>query len=107
MSFVALLEDDVSVELEVEDHLLYHVVGLEHSVLVGELGQVVGGLGVVGVQGLDDLLFLLLGSELLLVDAAHLVVLVHVEQVGVVLQVLALLFLRDCALLLVGELHLL
>jgi hypothetical protein len=46
-SFITLLEDDITVKLEVEDHLFNHIISLEKPVLVREFGQVVRGLRVV------------------------------------------------------------
>ena len=95
---IAVFQNDVPVKLEVEDQLLYKVISLEGSVLVGVFGEVVGGLRVVSVKRFDYLFLLLLGGELLLVNP-HLVVLIHVEEVSVVLYVLRGLFLNCYGLL--------
>ena len=48
-----------------------------------------GGLGVVRVEGLNDHFLLLFVGQLFLINASHLVVLVHIQKVGIVFQVLA------------------
>ena len=52
------------------------VVDVELPFFEREGAGVVGGLGVVGVEGLDNLLLLLLGCQLFLLDASH-IPLVH------------------------------
>ena len=92
-----------------ENQLFNHIVSLEDSILVRELGQIMGSLGVIGGEGLDDLLFLLFGCQLFLVNAIQLVILVHVEEISVIVHVLATVFLLNdiLHLLLIGQLYLL
>lgn len=99
VGLIALLKNDIAVKLKVEDHLLNHIIGLKKTIFVGELGQIVRRLGIVGVEGLDDLLFFLLCSQLLLVEAAHLVVLLHVQKISVVFQIITGLVYVDLSLL--------
>ncbi len=39
-SLITVLRDHVTIELEVENHMLYNIVGLEVAILVRELGRV-------------------------------------------------------------------
>jgi len=95
---IAVNEESVAVDVVMEDHVFDGVVvGLEDAVFVGELGNVVGGLGVVGSQSLEDHLFLLLLGQLLLLEAGHDGVL-HVEEFVIVLQVVGDLFVHDLSL---------
>jgi len=67
---IALLHDDISIEYKVEGHLIHELICPIQSLFVRELGEVVGSLGVVGVEGLDHLLLLLLRRYIFLVDAS-------------------------------------
>jgi hypothetical protein len=87
---ITVLQYHVSIKLEVEGQLVNQLISPVYSFFVGELGQVVRGLGVVCVEGLDDLFILLLLSQLFLVNAPHLVHLVCIEEIWVIIHVLAI-----------------
>ena len=82
--FVAVFKNDVPVELEVEDQMLNCVLSLEHTVLERVLSQVVRCQGVVGSESLNNIGFALFSSKLLLIDPS-LIVLVHIEQIGIII----------------------
>lgn len=63
-----------------EHKVLYLLVLHIFSLIERELAQIVGGLGIERIQSFNNLLILLFGGKLLLVDAAH-VGLVHYEIV--------------------------
>ena len=87
MSFITVFKYDVSIELEMEDYLLDEVILLELAFFVGKLGHVMRGLGVVGVQGFNDLFLLFFLCQLLLVNASHSIVLVHVDKIVIIFKV--------------------
>jgi hypothetical protein len=94
---IGIFEQDTSINIDVEGQVLYLVVHDELPIVERELAQVVRGLWVVGVKGLDDLLVLLLCGQLLLVDAAH-ICLVH-DEIIFVLDVIRDLLLDNLVLL--------
>jgi hypothetical protein len=61
-SLVTILRDDMAVKGEMEHQVLDDVVSLEIAVFVGELGGVVGRLGVISGQGLNNVGLALLGG---------------------------------------------
>ena len=67
--------------------MLDSILSLEETVLEGVLGEVVRSKRIVSVERFDDVGFLLLDSELFLVDTS-LVVLIHVEEIGILVHVL-------------------
>jgi hypothetical protein len=78
MSFIAILKDDISIKLEMEHHLFNHIISFEKAVLVWEFSQIVRGLRIVRIERFNDLLFFLFSRQLFLIDATHLVILIHV-----------------------------
>lgn len=107
---ITVLQNHVAIELEVEYQLLNGIFSFKLSVFERVLGEVVCSEGVIGVEGLDDGGIALLSGKLLLVDAG-LVVLVHVQQVRIIVHVLRSVLLFDgdslLSLALVGYLDLL
>ena len=79
---IRVLEQDTSINVDVESQVLNIIVDIELSVVERELAEVVWGLWVERVQSLDHLFVFFLGGQLLLVDAAH-ICLVHNEIIFV------------------------
>ena len=79
---IRVLEQDTSINIDVESQMLNLIVDNEFSVTERELAKVVWGLWVERVQSFDHLFVFLLGGQLLLIDAAH-ICLVHNEIIFV------------------------
>ena len=89
-SLIGLVEQDVAVDGVMEHELVDSLFSLEATVFVREFGQVVRCLRVVGVEHLEDHLFLLFLGQILLVHAWHVIV-TH-DKIVVFLEVVVLIF---------------
>lgn len=94
---IGVLQQDGTVDVDVEGQVLYLIVHDELTVIERELAQVVRGLWVERVQSFDDLLVFLFCGELLLIDAAH-ICLVH-DEIIFIFDVIRDLLLDDLVLL--------
>lgn len=85
MSLITILENNVSVKLEMENHLLNHIIGFEQAILIREFSEIVRSLWIIGNKSLNDLFFLLFVRQLLLIDTTQLIILIHVEEISIIL----------------------
>jgi hypothetical protein len=88
------LKKDASINLNVEYKVINVILDFIGSLLEGEVAKVMRSLGVVRGESLNDLLFLLFSSELLLVDTAH-IILVHHTEIFVILELIRQLLLDN------------
>ena len=89
---VGALEQDVTLDGVVEHELLDYTFGLEATLFPAELRQVVRGLRVVRGQHFEVNFVTLLGCEILLVVAWHVIV-VLTEQVLIILKIIVVILL--------------
>lgn len=85
MSLITILENNVSVKLEMENHLLNHIIGFEQAILIREFSEIVRGLWIIGNKSLNDLFFLFFVRQLLLINTTQLIILIHVEEISIIL----------------------
>ena len=83
---LTIIQQDVSFDRVVENQLVNHVFSFEHTIFPGEFCQIVGSLGVLGRQDLENNLISLLGGEVFLVVSGHIGI-VLVEEILIVLQI--------------------
>lgn len=97
MGIVTIFQNHITVKDKVECKVIHCIFSLKEAVLEGILCQVVWRLRIVRVEGLNDCGILFLNGQLLLVETC-LVVLVHVQKVGILIDVIRFTFFLNGAL---------